>query len=67
MPTALAEPAGSTEQWGWQVPDGTDPGTIQVSVFMRDAAGNRWRLLPGGHYDEHSDDMLPPGVTWTPT
>lgn len=66
-----AEPAAhwdsSTLQWGWQVPDDTDPETIEVAVFIRDAAGNRWRLRPGGYYDEFHDIMLPPGATWNTT
>jgi hypothetical protein len=57
MPTVLVEPAGFTEQWGCQIPDGTDPKAIQVAVFMRDAAGNRWRLRPGGHYDKREPGL----------
>jgi hypothetical protein len=56
----------SSAHWHQAIPPGTDTDTIRVAVFMRDAAGNRWRIRPGGHYELYTDDMLPPG-TWTTT
>lgn len=64
MPATQAAPAEATESWAWTIPADVDPETITITVFIRDAAGNRWRLSPGGHYDEFRDDMLPPGATW---
>jgi hypothetical protein len=67
MPATYAAPAEATESWPWTIPDDVDPDTIEVAVFIRDAAGNRWRLRPGGHYDAYSDEMLPPSTPWAIT
>jgi hypothetical protein len=61
MPASYAAPAEATESWSWTIPDGVDHETIKVAVFIRDAAGNLWRIRPGGHYEPYTDDMLPPG------
>ena len=67
MPATYAAPAESTESWPWTIPDCVDHDTIEVAVFVRDAAQNRWRLRPGGHYDAYREDMLPLGTSWTTT
>lgn len=56
----------SAEHWHQAIPPGTDTETITVALFIRDAAGNRWRLGPGGQYEPFDDSMLPPG-TWKTT
>lgn len=56
----------SAEGWHQSIPPGTDTTTITVALFIRDAAGQRWRLRPGGHYEPFDDAMLPPG-TWNIT
>jgi hypothetical protein len=66
MPAEHAEATEATEQCSWVIPEDTDLETIKVAVFIRDAAQTRWRLRPGGHYDEYTDDMLPPGA-WKTT
>jgi hypothetical protein len=54
----------SAEGWHQAIPPGTD--TITAALFIRDAAGQRWRLQPGGRHEPFDDAMLPPG-TWKTT
>lgn len=56
----------SAEGWHQTIPPGADSETITVALFIRDAAGQRWRLRPGGHYEPFNDAMLPPD-TWHTT
>jgi hypothetical protein len=68
MPPAAEQRQGEAgEHWQQQVEPDWDPELIEIAVFLRDAAGNRWRLQPGGHYEEYADGMLPPGATWKTT
>jgi hypothetical protein len=61
MPGTDAAPAESTQSRPWEIRPGVDSRTISVAAFIRDAAGNCWRLEEGGHYQAYTAEMLPPG------
>jgi hypothetical protein len=67
MPGTWASPAESTDGWTWTIPEGVDLDVVTIAVFIRDAAGNRWRVQPWGHYDEYRDGMLPADKSWRTT
>lgn len=68
MPHDMSLRDGESEaHWYQPIPADGDPETIEIAVFIRDAAGYRWRLRPGGRYEEFSDDMLAPDDIWPTT
>jgi hypothetical protein len=67
MPGTWESPAEATESWPWAIADDVDRSVVTAAIFVRDAAGNRWRVRPGGHYEEYAEGLLPPGATWKTT
>ena len=55
-------PGPEGAQGTWRITLGADPTTIEITGFMRDANGNRWRIKPDGRYEPYEDSMLPSGA-----
>ncbi len=51
----------STTGRPWGIREGIDREKLQVAAFIRDAAGNLWRLREGGHHEPFDESMLPVG------
>ena len=47
---------------GWAIPPDTDAENVSVVAFIRDAAGNCWRLYPNGSRDLLLPDQWPPNA-----
>ncbi len=46
----------------WRVPDNVMTERIRASAFIRDGAGNRWRIRPDGRHDLLGPEEWPPHV-----
>jgi hypothetical protein len=46
----------------FRVPDEVTTDSIRASAFIRDAAGNRWRIRGDGRHDQLGRDEWPPHV-----